>query len=251
MESDPSRFYQYLYQKLAPSHETAMRKTAFVEAVADVCQRTGARTAIEFGCGRGLDAAALLALIPIRILATDNVNGMLQAVPQHVERRYLDVRATSLQAPGYFDVSYCANLVHLLSTDEKSTFYQNAWSLTKPAGAFLCLTASLEQLRNRFLSAYFPSAYDIDAQRYLSIERNIAMMKVAGFTRFERRVLALGVRDVGDDVSYLCGRTCSIVHLLQTDEVELGLAQMAIDTKKLSKSKRTREWKRTLVVAWR
>lgn len=246
---DLSERYQRIYSELADRPFTPMDKQAFVESVAELCKGMNASSVIEFGCGRGRDADRLFSLLNINILAIDNVPDVLSLVPSYIDRCCIDVASSGFSVPDKFDLGYCAHLVHLLSVKQKIQFYKNAWGCIRPGGVFLCLTASLHELRNRFMSTYMPSAYKIDADRYLSVDANIGMMKEAGFRSFEVKKINLGIRDVGEDVLFLQKRLTSITHLIPKNEFSNGLSAMSRDIYKMQT--RIRPWVRTLIIARR
>jgi SAM-dependent methyltransferase len=228
-------------------------KEAFVEKIISVASRSLVKKAVEFGCGRGVEAQLLAELTGWDILATDASTEVLQAVSEKLVTQKLDVTLPFSDWLRDFDVAYCSFVVHLLSNEGKRQFFENCFHCLAKDGIFLCLTASEEDLQRRFLASYFPSALIIDYKRYSTVHDNEMMLRMAGFSNvFHERIL-LGVVNIPDSMEFYHKRLSSILRLIPKEEYEAGIRKMELDLQcsKMNGQIQMREWWRTLLVAKR
>lgn len=245
--------YRHLYSQLGQQGRRFPIKTAFVERLRRLGQEIGASTAIEFGCGIGRESSSLQRLTGWSVTATDASQDMLSNLPSSIRGLVVDVRIPTTFPRQEFDLAFCSFLVHLLSEEEKLQFYKCAHRTLTPRGIFVILTASETDLRRRRVSYYFPSAFALDMHRYLSIEKNQAFLREAGFshTAFER--VSMPEIKAEDELSIFEDRACSILHLLSDEEYKAGMAKLKEDDLKkrpaFAQTQSGREWHRTLIIA--
>lgn len=246
--------YRNLYSQLGQQGRGFPTKTAFVERLRQLGQEIGASTAIEFGCGMGCESTLLQKLTGWSVTATDASQEMLNNLSASVRGQVVDVRDPTAFSRQECDLAFCSFLVHLLSEEEKLQFYKYVYGTLASMGIFVILTASKTDLRRRRVSYYFPSALALDMHRYLSVRKNEALLRQAGFSYTSYEQISMPEMHTEDELLMFEDKVCSIVRLLSDEEYRAGMVRLKKDIQnkhyEFSRAHPTgRKWYRTLIIA--
>ena len=123
---------------------------------------------LDIGCGTGKYGERLQSL-------NYTVKGIDKAESQVKEaRKIIDARIGSSDklpfADASFDVCLMIMMLHQLNPLSRKKSFEEIHRVLKPKGKLIIKTASHEDIKHRFSSIYFPSAYEEDIKRYPSIE---------------------------------------------------------------------------------
>lgn len=246
--------YHEFYQNYARTRTHFPPKGPFLEKIVRIGCKIKARRVIDFGCGFGTEAGEIRARTGWQVIGVDYSPEMLANVPKGVLPVLADVGKPGIGLRPCFDLAYCSFLVHLLSNEEKVTFYANVARILNRGGAFVVLTASYEDLKRRFFSKYFPSALEIDKERYRPIKENINMILDSGFREVYSDNIILGTVNFFKDISFYEQRQSSVLRLIPEEEFEVGIIKMRQDLSHANPSDTrwsARRWQRTIIVAKR
>ena len=156
-------------------------------ALAALARQTGARRALEAGCGTGRWLAELAPLVP-QVFGLDLSAGMLAQARYRAEGAHLTRgRARHLPfADASFDLLVCVNALHHF--DEPRAFIAEARRTMRPGGAFATIGVDPHSQRNDwFVYEYFEGARRTDLARFASTGTILDWLIAAGFRRAEWR----------------------------------------------------------------
>ncbi len=120
------------------------------------------------------------------------------------------------------------------------------------SGLFVILTASFADLKNRFMTKYFPSSIEIDIERYLSVQDNMDLLSSSGFRRVKSEGIVLGSFNVPENILFYRKRKSSILKLIDDEEYAKGMEEIndrLSSSLRFDKELHVRPWNRTLIVA--
>ena len=232
------------------NYQAFLPKTALVEKIISLGNEINAGRVIDLGCGQGVDAIYLQQRTGWFVVGVDNSMEKLGRVSNKISKCNWDVTTPISAELTQYDIGYASFLVHLLSAHQKSMFYRNCATLIRPGGIFVCLTASVEDLKRRTIAQYFPSALGIDLKRYKSVEWNCLKLRSVGFDKIFTESITLGGSNRNVNINYYRDKRFSILNLISENEFTKGLGQMIYDHGQ-KQLKHPSVWARTLIIAKR
>jgi SAM-dependent methyltransferase len=242
------RIYSHLYAVLGKRGIAQPAKTHFIERLVQLGNSISASRAIEFGCGLGQDALALARTTGWFVSATDISLEMIKNVSGEIDSFSLDITDPGAFSHASYHIGFSAFVAHLLVRSEKLVFYRGAHDSLTANGIFVLLTASEDQLEERRINRYFPSALSIDRKRYLSIEENKSILRTAGFSDITSESVSMGKVSSLSNLTKYAQQACSVLRLIPESEFISGMKRLREEAAR-TKDSGVRSWSRTLLIA--
>lgn len=128
-----------------------------------------------------------------------------------------------------FNKIYCTDVIHHIKKTD--LFFKNIYKIALPKAKFCICTESTQQLGEKYWLKYFPELYDIDLQRFHSIETIIETGKSVGW--IYRETLKTEDELVAPISTSFMNRvknkTLSVFHLISNDAYKRGISLMEED----------------------
>lgn len=186
---------------------------------------------LDFGCGTGNYIKFLSQLSNWKLHGVDASENMLNyAKEKNISR--LIKKGTDSNIPFenyYFDYIYMVDVIHHI--EDLNQMFTEFLRVSKE-NALLCIcTESDTQRKNKFWYQYFPSAFDLDNQRFYSIEQIIKFAKKNGYKlKYVQECNIIQYHSIPlEFMAEIQTKSISVLQLVDQQEYNLGVRNIQHD----------------------
>ena len=185
-------------------------------------------TVIEIGCGTGNYIIALSNEIPDRnYCGFDLSEEMLKVARSRssaVEFIHGDAEVQFPFTSAHGELAFLVDVIHYIVN--LNYFFSEAARILKPEGHLFIVTDSVDNIRNRSLTKYFPEILDIELDRYPSLTLLHQNAEQAGLELLGEELIE-GTIDLDDAfISKLEGKCSSAMRLISDEEHQRGVERV-------------------------
>lgn len=189
---------------------------------------TSTSRVLEIGCGAGNYIRKLANVVGCKCWGIDPSEQMLaQATERGGAVHYEMGRAERLPFPeASFDLVFSVDVIHHVI--KRTAYFEAANRILRPGGRLCTVTDSESIIRNRQpLAVYFPATVEIELRRYPAISLLRTELSSAGFNQLREDNVVFPYPLT--DCSAYKARAFSVLHMIEQEDFECGIARMEHD----------------------